>query len=208
MEPSASLYDQLKRLTDQGKATDNLELFRASLLSDDPYVRWAALKGVGTARDVDSIPDLLIALGRDCLDLGGTDEQRVAAWALGRFPFEELEAHLARLDWKMNPRLAAGLADMIGELADPRLLPLLLQLMTLGDQTVMLWATLSAAKIGKPSLPYLVTLLTPEPEIWRVFYALDALNRIATSEALSARRSLIVASKYKEIRQLLKDSSL
>lgn len=187
-------------LIDQGNVVGEIDIFRAGLSSTDPYIRWAGIKGCGEARDTQSVEKLLGFLGTDAPDLGDANQRRVAVWALARFGFDTifpLIEHDSRLD---KSAFAEDVADLIGELGEPRGLELLSRLIARNERAVTLWASLSAAKIGEASLPVIEGCLAKNPTLETTFYLLDALSKIGTSAALALRQNSMQRSEHHAIR--------
>ena len=201
MNPSPE-YEDMLRWIDLGQVPQHIAEFRAALSSSDPYIRWAGAKGCGEVRDEASIGPLIDLLGTESPDLGGTDERRIAVWSLAKFGYEKVIPHVESDPRLADPKFAEGVADLIGEVGDPRCLDLLAQLLARSERSVLLWASLSAAKIGEPSIGTIRNQLSPEPELEKVFYLLDALSKIGTPAAIASRQQAISKSKHADIRSL------
>ena len=150
-------YEDLLRWIDLGQVHQFIDDFRSALKSSDPYIRWAGAKGCGEARDLVSIERLIDLLGSNAPDLGGTDERRIAVWSLAKFGYEQVIPRVESDPRLADPKFAEGIADLIGEVGDPRGLGLLKQLLERSENAVILWASLSAAKIGEHRLASFAT---------------------------------------------------
>ena len=170
--------------------TDQLiDLMRDVLKGGNDFARWHVARMAGEWGIAELASDLVDLLGRPAVDLGDTDVRRISARALGELGFDTLQPYVTGSADSDNTLLREGIADALGETRDPRALSALLRLIVDPDDSVSMWACLSASKLGETAAPPLAEMLSGDLTLQRKMYLLDALLKIGTDDAVDAVRS-------------------
>ena len=149
-------------------------------LTDDAIVSWYACKSIGALSIEEGIPALMSVLAKPAIqvDETNTDRRLIAAWSIGKFPYETVESYLSSALASSNELLRLGAADAYGELRDSRAIPLLGRAIASDSYEVALWASLSLAKIGTEALPVLESMLSNDIDDERKIMVTDAIYKL------------------------------
>lgn len=148
----------------------------------EPLAQWFLIKATGVTKLRSALvhilricenPDVEFAAGA-----GATSLHLIGAWAVGQIGESCTDSVLELLkdDQEQIRRFAVDALGQIGG-AKPAVLEALGQALENDNQEVALWAALSLAKLGEPSLPILRRILVSK-EVHRIGYALDAIIKI------------------------------
>jgi len=174
--------------------------FLDALNSADEYVVWYGAKGCGIKKIKESIPMLFELLGKQCQSLGDTDVRRIVAWSLSNFSFDLIHPLVDTVD-ESNILLIEGLCDTIGLLKDERGLLYLDKFMSIYEDSIYLWSSLSLSKIGDKSIPVISKYIESEKTSFRQkFYLFDALKKINTQSSKYVLENYLNDSKYSNIK--------
>jgi HEAT repeat protein len=191
--------DMIAAANDPNHADD--ATFLNGLDSSNPSTVWWAIRGCGLKRLEGAIPKLLEILGKPCVSLGETDARRIAALSLSQMGFDNIKDYVIDIHKSQNPLLREGVADALGLTKDPRAVNILDGLMHDEDRSVLLWTSLSLAKLGNISVPYIRRHLCDTKDLVKVFYLLDALKKIGTEESKSVLNEYLKATPFEEVRE-------
>jgi HEAT repeat protein len=176
-------------------------IFLSGLDSSNPSTVWWAIRGCGLKKLEKAIPKLLEILGRPCVSLGETDARKIAALSLSQMGFDSIYDYILDIHENSNALLREGVADALGLTKDPRAVNILNRLMDDDDRSVLLWTSLSLAKLGDVSVPFIRRHLFESKNLVKVFYLLDALKKIGTEESKTVITEYLNATPFEEVRQ-------
>jgi len=155
-----------------------------------PSIQWFLIKAAGlvkSLRAVTRILDICRKPDNEFANMSGTvgSIHLIGAWALGCIGSGCTESVLA-LVHDDNEETRKFAVDALGEIGDvrPAVLEALGQALENDSATVALWAALSMAKLGEPSLPILHRIIFSQ-DARRVAYALDAIVKIDSPQSRS-----------------------
>jgi HEAT repeat protein len=180
----------------------NADKLLSGLDSTNPSTVWWAIRGCGLKRLAKAIPKLLEILGKPTVSLGDTDTRRIAALSLAQMGFDNIKDYVIDIFKSPNPLLREGVADALGLTKDARAVNTLDRLMDDQDHSVLLWTSLSLAKLGDISVPYVRKHLFSTTDQVKVLYLLDALKKIGTDEAKAVITEYLNTTPFEEVKKL------
>ncbi|MBM4044284.1 MAG: HEAT repeat domain-containing protein [Planctomycetes bacterium] len=159
--------------------------FFANILEaeDDPLCKWHAVKAIGDLKGYEAQRQLLQVLQDPDHEFDESSLHRICAWAIGRVGSALSADVIKLLRSPVSQQTRIALIDALGEIADPVAIPVLSEQLASGIRSVRLWAALSLAKIGEPSLPVLKSALK-DADAELVLIIADALSIIATEKTV------------------------
>jgi len=159
------------------------EFFAGVVLHEhDPVSQWYALRALGDLRSSEHVDILVQALERPDIEHGESSIHRIVARSLGKIGVEALPTLMPLFDNPLSATVRAA-ADSLGEIGHVDGIPSLEHCLQSDNLDVVLWASLSLAKIGSPSIPALRRALSNATDS-TALTLIDALAQISDPEVL------------------------
>lgn len=148
----------------------------------NPLAQWFLIKAAGVMRLSHALEYILHICKNTDVEFkttaGTTSLNLIGAWAIGQIGESCTDSVLSLLNEEQE-EVRKFAVDALGQIQDakPTVLAALGQALEYDKQEIALWAALSLAKLGEPSLPILNRVLSSK-DIDRIGYALDAIIKI------------------------------
>jgi len=180
--------------------TDLGESFLVGALESEvnPQAKWLLVKGLGIRRSRSAVALILRICRGPNASIGGGSLHAICAWSLGRIGQSAFHGVAALLE-DSSPDTRKCAVDALGELRDARGIEAVRVALEKDVPEVQLWAALTLAKIGQPSVRSLHDVMARTSGRTRLL-VLDAICRIGS------RDSVPVISKV--LRQGLREERL
>jgi len=150
---------------------------------DDPICKWHAIKAIGHLRASEAREQLLGVLKLPDINFDKSSLHRICAWAIGYIGSSFTDDIIGILESTSSDETRIATIDTLGEIGDPRAIPVLEKQLQSKQRSIRLWAALSLGKIGEASIPSLKQALKcADPEL--VFIIVDALVIIGTKQTI------------------------
>ena len=168
---------------------DNRRLF-TSLLGDESFrVRKTALESLLKTQDPDKLTGLFIDIINSQDNAGLRTAGVEGLTKTGKKAIKHIVQAIDAEQWELSKLLV----DVLGDIGDPEVIPVLIKLTSSPQQNLSTAATEALGKIGTEDVVPSITKLLKQKEIYIVFSAIEALANLGKKEFSFLMPSLLVS---------------